>query len=262
MGRQYGITAIRQSGHAAMTEWSDTPLIRAVGLSKTYTLGRIQVPAVRDVHLTVPAGRLVVIMGPSGSGKTTLLSMLGCILRPTAGELYIAGQRVERWDEAYLPYIRRRYIGFVFQQFNLLRALTALENVEIALHLRGIRGRAARRRAAEALAQVGLADRQHFYPKDLSGGEQQRVAIARALVANPLILLADEPTANLDSGTGQHVVEYLRSATYERRMATVVVTHDHRIMALADEVYSMEDGCLRRVEKSAWSSSPSSWASS
>ncbi len=236
-----------------MTDLQATPSIRAVGLSKTYTLGRVRVPAVRDVHLTVPAGRLVVVMGPSGSGKTTLLSMLGCILRPTAGELYIAGRRVERWDEAYLPYIRRQYIGFVFQQFNLLRALTALENVEIALHLRGVRGRAARARAAEVLAQVGLADRLDFYPKDLSGGEQQRVAIARAIVADPLILLADEPTANLDSVTGYHVVEYLRTVTYERRMATVVVTHDHRVIALADEVYSMEDGCLRRAETSALS---------
>ncbi len=245
-----------------MADRPDTPPIRAVGLSKTYTLGRVQVPAVRDVHLTVPAGRLVVIMGPSGSGKTTLLSMLGCILRPTAGELYIAGQRVERWDEAYLPYIRRQYIGFIFQQFNLLRALTALENVEIALHLRGIRGRAARARAAEALAQVGLADRLHFYPKDLSGGEQQRVAIARAIVADPLILLADEPTANLDSVTGHHVVEHLRAVTYERQMATVVVTHDHRIVALADEVYYMEDGCLRRSEKSALSLSASASFSS
>lgn len=245
-----------------MADRPDTPPIRAVGLSKTYILGRVQVPAVRDVYLTVPAGRLVVIMGPSGSGKTTLLSMLGCILRPTAGELYIAGQRVERWDEAYLPYIRRQYIGFIFQQFNLLRALTALENVEIALHLRGIRGRVARARAAEALAQVGLADRLSFYPKDLSGGEQQRVAIARAIVADPLILLADEPTANLDSVTGHHVVEHLRAVTYERRMATVVVTHDHRIMALADDVYYMEDGCLRRSEKSALSLSASSSFSS
>ena len=225
------------------------PVIRAVSLSKRYISGRMVIDAVRGVDLTVYPGELVYIVGPSGSGKTTLLSMLGCILQPTAGELYIDGQKVEPWDERRLPYLRRRYIGFIFQQFNLFRALTALENVMVALALRGIRGTAARRQALVLLTEIGLRERAHFYPKDLSGGEQQRVAIARALAGDPKILLADEPTGNLDSATGRRIMEYVARLTRERQMATVVVTHDHRILDLGNRIFRMEDGCLQETDR-------------
>jgi putative ABC transport system ATP-binding protein len=219
------------------------PVLEARGLRKVYQEGPVLVEAVRDVSLQVPPGESVAIMGPSGSGKTTLLSMIGCILRPTRGEVVIEGRPV-RWDEDDLSRVRLNSIGFVFQSFNLFSALTALENVEVALDLRGIKGPEARRRAAEMLETVGLGDRLNFLPRDLSGGQKQRISIARALVNRPPLILADEPTGNLDSKTGHAVIELLRDLVVRERRSVVVVTHDTRMMDLVHRVYRLEDGVL------------------
>jgi putative ABC transport system ATP-binding protein len=223
------------------------PLIEAIGLRKVYREGPTTVHAVRGVSLRVAAARLVLMMGPSGSGKTSLLSMLGCILRPTSGELKIMGRPIV-WDEAVLPGVRQKYLGFVFQQFNLLSSLTAAENVAITLRLKG-QARGAISRAKAALSAVGLGHRWNFFPRDLSGGEKQRVAIARALIGNPSIVLADEPTGNLDSASGRVVIKLLKQVAVEQQRAVIVVTHDPRIVPFADEVLALEDGVVvsRRV---------------
>ncbi|MBI3596227.1 MAG: ABC transporter ATP-binding protein [Nitrospirae bacterium] len=218
-------------------------VLEAKGLRKVYVEGPVTVEAVRDVSLQVKPGESVAIMGPSGSGKTTLLSMIGCILRPTRGEVIIEGRPV-RWEEDDLSRVRLESIGFVFQSFNLFSALTALENVEVALDLRGIKGSEARRRAREMMEAVGLGDRVDFLPRDLSGGQKQRVSIARALVNRPPLILADEPTGNLDSKTGHAVIELLRDLVVKEQRSVVVVTHDTRMMNLVHRVYHLEDGVL------------------
>ena len=217
-------------------------VIEAKHLKKTYLEGAVVVEAVRDVSLAVRAGETVAIMGPSGSGKTTFLSMLGCILKPTSGEVWIEGHLI-RWEKD-LSSVRRDAIGFVFQSFNLFSALTVQENVEVALNLRGIRGREAKRQAREILERVGLTERLRFLPRDLSGGQKQRVAIARALVHHPPIVLADEPTGNLDSKTGRAIIELLRDMAVKENRSVVVVTHDARIGETVDTVYRLEDGVL------------------
>ncbi|MBI4576337.1 MAG: ABC transporter ATP-binding protein [Planctomycetes bacterium] len=220
------------------------PLVQVRGLDKTYRQGRVEVRAVRGVSLEVRPGEVVLVMGPSGSGKTTLVSMIGCLLRPTAGSIRIGGQEVAGLGEAQLPAVRRRWIGFVFQTFNLFTSLTARENVEVAFNLRGVTGPEAARRSAEILAQVGLAGRAEFPSADLSGGEKQRVSIARALAGDPPLLLADEPTANLDAATGRAVVSRMTSLAREKGKAVVLVTHDPRVTEFADRVLTMEDGAL------------------
>jgi len=218
-------------------------ILEARSLGKVYEEGPVKVEAVRDVSLQVSGGQSVAIMGPSGSGKTTLLSMIGCILRPSRGDVFIEGRPV-RWEGEDLSRVRLNSIGFVFQTFNLFSALTALENVEVALELRGVRGSEARRRAREMLETVGLADRLNFLPRDLSGGQKQRVSIARALVNRPPLILADEPTGNLDSKTGHAIIELLRDLVVRERRSVVVVTHDTRMMDLVHRVYRLEDGVL------------------
>jgi putative ABC transport system ATP-binding protein len=218
-------------------------ILEARSLRKVYEEGPVTVEAVRDVSLRVKPGESVAIMGPSGSGKTTLLSMIGCILRPTQGEVIIDGRPV-RWEEDDLSQVRLESIGFVFQSFNLFSALTALENVEVALDLRGRKGPEARRRAREMMEAVGLGDRVDFLPRDLSGGQKQRVSIARALVNRPPLILADEPTGNLDSKTGHAVIELLRDLVVKENRSVVVVTHDTRMMDLVHRVYRLEDGVL------------------
>ena len=218
-------------------------ILEARGLRKVYEEGPVAVEAVCDVSLRVKPGESVAIMGPSGSGKTTLLSMIGCILRPTRGEVIIEGRPV-RWEEDDLTRVRLRSIGFVFQSFNLFSALTALENVEVALNLREVRGSESKRRAREMMEAVGLGDRADFLPRDLSGGQKQRVSIARALVNRPPLILADEPTGNLDSKTGHAIIELLRDLVVKENRSVVVVTHDARMMDLVHRVYRLEDGVL------------------
>ncbi len=211
-------------------------------LTKTYAEGTTALRALDGVDLDVDGGELVLLMGPSGSGKTTLLSIIGCILRPTSGVVRILGREVSSLDERELPRVRLSHVGFVFQGFNLFAALTASQNVELVLHLRGISRREARRRAAELLEQVGLAAKRGAFPADLSGGQKQRVAIARALAGEPSIILADEPTAALDWQSGLTVMGLLRDLAHERERVVILVTHDSRIIEFADRVVRIEDG--------------------
>lgn len=223
-------------------------VIRARGLSKIYGTGSTELRALSDVNLEIRSGQLTLLMGPSGSGKTTLLSILGCILRASSGNLELLGEEVATVPESALPRLRRDLIGFVFQGFHLFPALTAAENVALALDLRGTRAKAARQQAEELLVEVGLKDRMHAFPADLSGGQKQRVAIARALAGDPPILLADEPTAALDSTSGRTVIELLQRLARQQARAVVMVTHDPRVLSYGDRILHLEDGRLVREE--------------
>ena len=194
--------------------------------------------------MDVAKGEVVALEGPSGSGKTTLLSIMGCILTPSSGELEVAGRRVGAADAAALREVRRRSIGFVFQQYNLFPALTALENVEYSLNVRGTRGRAAHDEAKRVLERVGLAERAGFLPRDLSGGQKQRVAIARALAGSPPVLLADEPTANLDTAVGGQILDLFQQLAKSEGRGVLVVTHDPNVRRIADRVVGIRDGRL------------------
>ena len=219
-------------------------MLEAVDITKTFTEGRQTVPVLRGISLTVMPGEIVALEGPSGSGKSTLLSILGCILTPTSGHVVIAGETVTAAAKN-LADIRRRSIGFVFQQYNLFTSLTARENVEFTLNLRGTRGSAAAKQAAGALEAVQLADRMDFLPRDLSGGQKQRVAIARALAGGTPILLADEPTANLDTQVGAEILRLFRKLATESRHALLIVTHDPRVRSVCDRVLHIRDGQLQ-----------------
>jgi len=220
--------------------------IEVRGLTKTYNEGAASVPALRGIDLEVEAGELVMLSGPSGSGKTTLLSIMGCILSPTSGSVRITGVEVSHLSQKELSRIRLERIGFVFQGFNLFPTLTAGENVELMLDLKGIRGGAARIRAQELLEQVGLGGKYASFPSDLSGGQKQRVAIARALAGDPQIILADEPTAALDSVVGRKVIEMMRTLARDHGRAVVIVTHDPRGLELGDRVIRIEDGMIAK----------------
>jgi putative ABC transport system ATP-binding protein len=216
----------------------------AQDVTKVFREGRETVHVLRGASLELARGEVVALEGPSGSGKTTFLSILGCILTPTAGTVVVDGEEVDPRLPQRLPAIRKRSIGFVFQQFNLFPALTARENVEYALNIKGHRGRAARTRAERALDEVGLTDRRDFLPRDLSGGQKQRVAIARAMSGEPAILLADEPTANLDSAVGAQILELFRDLAKRDDRALLIVTHDPKVRAIADRVVQIHDGRL------------------
>jgi putative ABC transport system ATP-binding protein len=218
------------------------PAIAVHNVTKTYSQGAAAVHALNGVNLAVESGEVVFLMGPSGSGKTTLLSVMGCILQPTEGSVRIRGREVAGLPERELPAIRLAHIGFVFQGFNLFPTLSAGENVELALDLKGIRGRDARRRAMDLLEQVGIREKFDVFPADLSGGQKQRVAIARALAGAPDILLADEPTAALDSHVGKRILELVRSLAHSQGVAVVIVTHDSRMLQFADRLVHIEDG--------------------
>jgi putative ABC transport system ATP-binding protein len=217
-------------------------VLRARGVGKVFREGATELRALDGVDLDIHRGELALLMGPSGSGKTTLLSILGCILRASSGRIELLGQEVSSLPERELPRIRREAIGFIFQGFNLFPTLTAAENVALALDVRGQRGAAAKRRAEELLVEVGLAEKLRAFPADLSGGQKQRVAIARALAGDPPILLADEPTAALDSTSGKTVIELLRRLAREHGRAVVMVTHDPRVLPFGDRIVHLEDG--------------------
>lgn len=216
-------------------------------VTKRYGAGATEVQAVRDVSLSVAPGELVLIMGPSGSGKTTLLSMMGALLRPSEGNIQLNSDLISALAENRLPAVRLRQIGFIFQEFNLLSALTVLENVAIVAQLAGLKNGVARQRAAELLTNLGLGERLNFLPEKLSGGEKQRVAIARALVNNPALILADEPTANLDSKIGHEIMRLLRRIAKEQGRSVVIVSHDQRIKDIADRVLWLEDGQFKEM---------------
>ncbi|MFF3504398.1 ABC transporter ATP-binding protein [Streptomyces sp. NPDC003247] len=224
-------------------ETRDAPVLRAVGLSRLYGEDESLVRAVDDVDLDVPAGQTLAVTGPSGCGKSTLLQLLGGLDRPTDGEVWLGGRRIDHLGERALARLRRRAVGFVFQDFHLMDELTAAENVELPALLAGASPRAAHHRAAGLLERVGLADRARHLPSELSGGQRQRTAVARALANEPLVVLADEPTGNLDSAATHEILrlfEELRAGG----QTLVVVTHDERVAATADRVVSLRDGTL------------------
>ncbi len=226
-------------------------ILEVKNIGKVYGAGDNKVTAVDDVSLSLKAREMLLIMGPSGSGKTTLLSVMGCILQPTSGEVFIEGQIVSKGgprDRSYeksLPDIRKRYFGFVFQSFNLFPSLKAAENVELVLRLKKFDKNRIKSEAMGLMEKVGLGKRAGFYPGDLSGGEKQRVAFARALAGNPPVILADEPTANLDSKTGMEVLSLLRGLAEDSGKAVVIVSHDPKAEALAHRVVYLEDGRIK-----------------
>jgi putative ABC transport system ATP-binding protein len=220
-----------------------TGVLEARGLAKTYDTGGVEVLALRGVDLAIERGEFVAIMGPSGCGKSTLLNLLAGLDRPTAGEVRLDGERIDQLSETELARLRRRRIGFVFQFFNLLPTLSAVENVELPLLLVGRRRREARRTADELLGALGVGDKRAAAPVQLSGGQQQRVALARALANAPDIVLGDEPTGNLDSATAREVLGLLR-ATRDRGQTLLLVTHDARVAAAADRVVTLRDGLV------------------
>ncbi len=222
------------------------PVIEARNVSKIYGEGDARVVAVDSVSLALNRGEVVLIAGPSGSGKTTLLSMIGCILRPTSGEVYVEGRAASALSEAMLPDIRRKYIGFVFQSFNLFPSLTTAENIELVLRLKHVERSRIKPAALALLESVGIAKRARLYPPDLSGGEKQRTALARAMAGDPPVILADEPTANLDSKTGKEVLSLLRALAEDRDKAIAIVSHDPKAEQLAHRVAVLEDGRLRQ----------------
>jgi putative ABC transport system ATP-binding protein len=227
-----------------------TPLIDVRNVTKIYGDGETAMRALDGINLAVRPGELVLLTGPSGSGKTTLLSIAGCILQATSGSVRIQGREVVGLPQKALPRLRLDTIGFIFQAFNLFPTLTALQNVMLALDLKGIRGRPSHQRASALLDEVGLGAKLQMYPADLSGGQQQRVAIARALAGDPAIVLADEPTAALDSSSGHTVMRLMQRLAHDRHRAVVIVTHDNRMLGYADRIVRIEDGRLQNDPQS------------
>jgi putative ABC transport system ATP-binding protein len=221
-----------------------TPAVAARDLTRTYELDGVSVPALRGVSLEIPAGGYVALVGPSGSGKSTLMHLLGGLDRPTSGTLRIGDRDIADLDASALAKLRNETIGFVFQAFHLLARTTAVDNVALPLVYRGVRAGERRRRAAAVLGRVGLEHRLEHRPSQLSGGEQQRVAIARALATEPVVLLADEPTGNLDQTTGRAVLDLLEEINAERQVALVMVTHDREVAARARRQIEMRDGVV------------------
>jgi putative ABC transport system ATP-binding protein len=227
---------------------AQTPALMATDVRKVFADGKQTVEVLKGVSLEVAPGEVVALEGPSGSGKTTLLMILGCLLTPTSGQVMVDGVAVNNLRPEQLPAIRRRSIGFVFQQFNLFPALTARENVEYALNIKGTNGTAARRETEAVLEAVGLGDRMEFLPRDLSGGQKQRVAVARALAGRPPVLLADEPTANLDTSVGLHILQLFRDLAKREQRSLLIVTHDPKVRDIADRVLRIRDGIIAPEE--------------
>lgn len=219
-----------------------TTIVRVQGLSRIYGEGDTAVTALDRVNLEVGGGEFLAVMGPSGCGKSTLLHLIGGLDHPSAGEIEIEGKKLSQLDDAHLTELRRRRMGFVFQFFNLLPVLTAVENAALPLLLDGVKPRQANEKAAQWLEQLGLVERSGHYPHQLSGGQQQRVAIARAMVTEPALLLADEPTGNLDSRASDEIAGLLRKAASDWGRTVIMVTHDPRIAAFADRIVFLKDG--------------------
>jgi len=218
-------------------------VIEARGLTKVYKMGEMEVHALRGLSMQVERGEVISIMGPSGSGKSTLMNIIGCLDRPTAGEYLLDGESVAQLNDDQLATIRNRKVGFVFQSFNLLPRASALANVELPMRYAGI-NRERRERTKEALVKVGLADRMDHRPNELSGGQQQRVAIARALINDPAIILADEPTGNLDTTSGHEIMELLLSLNREQGTTLIIVTHDSEVATNSQRIIRIRDGVV------------------
>ena len=228
-----------------MSEW----VVDARELTKVYQMGDVQVHALRGLSLKIKPGEVISIMGPSGSGKSTLMNMLGCLDIPTSGEYLLDGESVSDMNDNQLADIRNRKVGFVFQSFNLLPRSTALTNVELPLRYSKSNGKDRRKKAYEALEAVGLADRVNHRPNELSGGQQQRVALARAIVTNPSIIMADEPSGNLDSKSGDEIMEMLLNLNKERGATLIIVTHDPEIAEHTERIVHILDGAVVEGEK-------------
>jgi lipoprotein-releasing system ATP-binding protein len=224
---------------------NDEPFLSARGLKKTYVVGRRSLDVLRGVDVDIARGDFVALRGASGTGKSTLLHLIGGLDKPNAGEIYFAGQNLSKFSESQLTHFRNRRVGFVFQAYHLLPELTALENVCLPARVARIAASRAAQRAAELLARVGLAQRLDHKPAELSGGEQQRVAIARALMNEPELLLADEPTGNLDSHTGGEIIELLKRLRAEKQTTLVIATHDAKVAANAPRVLELVDGQIQ-----------------
>jgi len=223
-----------------MSKW----VVEAKDITKVYQMGEIEVHALRGLSLNIAPGEILSIMGPSGSGKSTLMNILGCLDRPTSGEYSLNGESVASLDDDQLAEIRSKGVGFVFQSFNLLPRATALANVELPMRYAVLNGRNRKEVAKDALEAVGLGDRIHHRPNELSGGQMQRVAIARALVNNPSIIMADEPTGNLDTTSGDEIMSLLKNLNKERGTTLIIVTHDPEVADQTNRIISLRDGCI------------------
>ncbi len=217
-------------------------IIKLVDVWKTYKMGEVEVNALRGLNLEVRDGEFLAIQGPSGSGKSTAMNLIGCLDIPTKGSIFLENQDIAKLSESDLAQIRGKKIGFIFQQFNLINTLSAMENVSIPLIFQGIPASIREKRARDLLTKVGLGDRMYHKPKELSGGQQQRVAIARALSVNPEVILADEPTGNLDSKTGSTVIDFLRDLNEKEGKTIVMVTHDDHLAKQARRIEYLKDG--------------------
>ena len=224
------------------------PVIDIRNMTKVYKMGKVEVHALRGVSLQIMSGEMVAIMGPSGSGKSTLMNVLGCLDQPTSGEYYLNGKLVSKLGERGLTLIRRHKIGFVFQSYNLLARTSALANVQLPMVYSGVGRRERRQKALRALEMVGLGDRIHHQPNELSGGQQQRVAIARAVASDPAIILADEPTGNLDSKSGEEIMRIFQQLNRDEGITIVLVTHEPDNARRAERVFHMHDGLVARDE--------------
>ncbi|NWG11280.1 ABC transporter ATP-binding protein [Candidatus Bathyarchaeota archaeon] len=224
-------------------------VLKIQSIKKAYRIGKILVPALRDITFEVSEGEFLTIFGPSGSGKSTLLHLIGCLDRPDAGEILIEGVNVLRLSDDRLAELRLNKIGFVFQFFNLLPKISALRNVELPLAITGMPEKESIERAKEMLALMGLETRMHHRPSEISGGEQQRVAMARALINNPKIVLADEPTGNLDTKTGWEIVQLMKKLNREKKQTFIVVTHDPHIAETADRIVYLKDGLIETIKE-------------
>lgn len=246
---RFGSALVHEKAHgtAALAAVEPGMAIAAQGIDMVFETETQSFQALRGVNLRVRQGDVQIVVGPSGAGKTTLLLILAGLLTPTAGRIHLLGQAITQMDRQHLDQLRRHHIGVMFQESNLLRSLTALENVEAALEMKGIYGRAARRQAKDVLDAVGLSDRAHHLPRELSGGQQQRVAVARALAGSPDLIIADEPTAALDSHNGKRVVELMHKLTKEQGCTVVIATHDPRILEFGDRISTLTDGVLTKT---------------